>query len=74
MTAKRKCTPRKAVKRLPPIIIVPDKSYIDDAGNVIPTDVMLITDLTMYEKMTKVLMAWGKEPLGLPGKRGRIEG
>ena len=57
----------------PPIIIVPDKSYIDDKGNVIPTDVILITDPFMYHRMDQVLRAWGKESLGIPGKRGVIE-
>ena len=58
--------------RLPPIIIVPDKTYVDDEGNVIPTDVILISDFTFYGKMRAVLDAWGKEELGIPGKRGKI--
>ncbi|KKK65889.1 hypothetical protein LCGC14_2969610 [marine sediment metagenome] len=57
----------------PPIIIVPDKSYIDDKGNVIPTDVILITDINMYYRMYRVLEAWGKEEIGIPGQRGTIE-
>ena len=56
MTTKRKReksieTPR----RLPPIVIVPDKSYIDDTGNVIPTDVILISDPTFYAKIKAIL-------------------
>ena len=73
-------TKRKQVKsitkprRLPPIVVVPDKSYIDDAGEVIPTDVILISDPTMYHRMQKVLEVWGKAQMGLPGQRGVIEG
>ena len=61
-------------RRQPPIVVVPDKSYIDDTGNVIPTDVILVSDPTMYERMHKVLEAWGKEQMGVPGQRGIIEG
>ena len=74
MTTKRKQV--KSItkpRRLPPIVVVPDKSYIDDTGNVIPTDVILISDSTMYMRMQKVLEAWGKEPIGIPGRRGIIE-
>jgi len=60
--------------RQPPIVIVPDKTYIDDTGDIIPTDVILISDPTMYLRMQKVLEAWGKEPLGIPRQRGDIEG
>ena len=38
-------------EKLPPIVVVPDKSYIDDTGNVIPTDVILISDPTIYARM-----------------------
>lgn len=62
------------LNKLPPIVVVPDKTYMDDTGNIIPTDVILIADPVMYEKMFKVLMAWGKEPLGIPGKRGDVAG
>ncbi len=58
MATKR--TQRKSsqkMPKLPPIIIVPDKSYIDDTGNVIPTDVILISDLEMYRKMNAILSA-----------------
>ena len=61
-------------RRLPPIVVVPDKSYIDDTGNVIPTDVIFIFDPGMYERMQAVLEAWGKDPVGVPGQRGIIEG
>lgn len=62
MTTKRKH--QKSIqkpRRQPPIVIVPDKSYIDDTGNVIPTDVILIADPTMYERMQAVLEAWNQE-------------
>ena len=47
-------------RRLPPIVVVPDKTYTDDTGNVIPTDVILIADLKMYETMQVLLEAWDK--------------
>ena len=72
MTTKR--NQKKSIQKLPPIVIVPDKSYIDDTGNVIPMDVILISDLVMYQKMNAILGAWGKEPMGVPGQRGVIEG
>ena len=61
MTTKRK--QKTSIRRLPPIVVVPDKSYIDDTGNVIPTDVILVSDLEMYERMQAVLEAWGKEQI-----------
>ena len=65
---------KKSTQKAPPIVFVPDKSYINDAGSMIPTDVILVSDPIMYEKMCKVLEIWGKEPIGVPGKRGYIEG
>ena len=59
-------TKRKQIKsiqkprRLPPIVVVPDKTYIDDTGSVIPTDVILIADLEMYERMQALLEAWNR--------------
>ena len=70
----KKRTQKKSIQKLPPIVIVPDKSYIDATGNVIPMDVILISDLVMYQKMNAILGAWGKEPMGVPGQRGIIEG
>jgi hypothetical protein len=29
---------------------------------------------TKYEQMQRVLEAWGKEQMGIPGNRGGIEG
>ncbi len=52
-------------RRLPPIVVVPDKSYIDDTGNVIPTDVILISDPGIYMKMQIALSVWDKEPKGI---------
>lgn len=60
--------------KLPPIVIVPDKSYIDDTGDLIPMDVILVSDLEMYRRMNAILGAWGKEPMGSPGQRGIISG
>ena len=70
---KTKQTQKTSTRRLPPIVVVPDKSYIDDTGSVIPTDVILIADLEMYERMQAVLEAWGKDLISVPGQRGRIE-
>ena len=64
---------KNELKQLP-IIVVPDKSYIGDDGNIIPTDVILIADPTMYERMKAVLEAWGKEEMDVPGQRGEIDG
>ncbi len=64
---------KKSIQKVPPIVFVPDKSYINDAGGIIPIDVILVSDLILYEKMSKVLEVWGKEPIGVPGKRGVIE-
>ena len=64
---------KKSIKTRPePIIVVPDKSYIDDTGDVIPTDVIMIADPILYRRMQAVLEAWGKEQIGIPGQRGAI--
>jgi len=57
----------------PPIVVVPDKTYLDDTGEVTPTDVILIVDPILYKRMEAVLDAWGKEQMGVPGKRGAIK-
>lgn len=54
MTTKRN-QPKSISHKQPPIVIVPDKSYIDDTGNIIPTDVILITDAKTYRKMSLIL-------------------
>ena len=64
---------KSELKQLP-IIVVPDKTYIGDDGNIIPTDVILIADPTMYVRMMAVLKAWGREEMGVPGQRGDIKG
>ncbi len=59
MATKR--TQRKSIKKLPklpPIVVVPDKSYLDAKGDVIPTDVILIADLEIYRQMNTALAAW----------------
>ena len=65
---------KKPIQKPPPIVFVPDKSYIGDDGNIIPTDVILVADPIMYGRMMKILDVWGKEQMGVPGKRGEIEG
>ncbi len=75
MAKKVKCKIVTSLKKRPaPIVVVPDKSYIGDTGDIIPTDVILIVDPIMYQKMSAILGAWGKEQMGVPGKRGVIEG
>ena len=61
-------------RRQPPIVVVPDKTYIDDTGSVIPTDVILVSDLELYEEMRVVLEFWDKEPTDVPGQKGAIKG
>ena len=70
MTISRKL--KKTIRKQPPIVIVPDKTYIDDTGNVIPTDVILISDLTVYNRMEAVLEAWRKCDKSLDQK-GKIK-
>ena len=73
----KKLVGRKSSRKMPkllPIVVVPDKSYIDDTGHLIDTDVILVSDLEMYRKMNAILGAWGKEPMGVPGQRGIIIG
>lgn len=65
---------KESVQKAPPIVFVPDKSYITDEGGIIPINIILVSDPIMYKRMSKVLEAWGKEPMGVPGKRGDIEG
>ena len=65
----------ESIQKPPPIMVVPDKSYIDETDDTIPvTDVIVIADPEMYQRMQVVLEAWGQEPLGIPGQRGIIEG
>ncbi len=72
-------TKRKQVKsitkprRLPPIVIVPDKSYIDDTGNVIPTDVILIADTSVYSDIVAILKFGEKELPDVPREKGIIK-
>ena len=64
----------ESIQKPPPIMVVPDKSYIDETDDTIPvTDVIVIADLEMYQRMLAVLEAWGNEPLGIPGQRGDIK-
>ena len=73
--AKNKLSPTYPIKKRPlPIVVVPDKSYIGDTGDIIPTDVILIADPIMYQRMSSILVVWGKEQMGVPGKRGEIDG
>ena len=48
---KRKRIKSKVVQKPSPIVIVPDRTCIDDAGNVILTDIILVVDPTVYTKI-----------------------
>ncbi len=61
--SRRKFIKSTIKDRPSPIVVVPDKSYIGATGDIIPTDVILIADPIMYQRMVAVL-----------GKRGIIEG
>ncbi len=39
----------------PPIIVVPDKSYIDDKGNLILVDAILFPNLKFYNQLKRIL-------------------
>lgn len=59
----------------PVIVIAPDKSCLDKEGRIKSgTEVILISDPMMYEKMQAGLKAWGREEIGIKGKRGEIDG
>ena len=72
MSKKRK--PMKFPPKPLPIVVVPNKTYLDATGDVTPTDVILVADPILYQRMQGVLAAWGKEQLGVPGQRGVVEG
>jgi len=55
MSKKRKPTalPPKPL----PIVIVPNKTYMDNTGDIIPSDVILVADPMLYGNMQTVLAA-----------------
>lgn len=46
---------RKNLVKLPPIVIIPDKTYIDDTGYLIDTDVVVITNPSYHAKVTTAI-------------------
>ena len=59
----------------PVIVVAPDKTCLDEEGLIKSgTEVILISDPGMYEKMQVILEAWGIEEIEVEGKRGEIEG
>lgn len=61
---------RKPLKLPPkplPIIVVPDKTYIDNTGDVKPTDVILVADPLLYGNMQTILAAMRLEQGGTDG-------
>ena len=60
-------------KKEPPIIIIPDATYLDDTGQLIVTDVVIIKDPHMFAQMQEVLKAWDIKPTGVPGTRNGVE-
>jgi len=67
-------SPEQPSIKAPPIIIVPDATYLDDESRLTSTDVILVKDAIMFTKMQEALKAWGKKPLGVPGTRNGVEG
>jgi len=53
MSTKR--TLKKSIQKLPPIVIVPDKSYIDGTGHLIPTEVVVLTHREYHGKFLKAV-------------------
>ena len=53
MSTKRKL--KESMQKLPPIVIVPDKSYIDDTGHLISTDVIVLITLQSYANLSKTV-------------------
>lgn len=49
MTTLRKL--KKTIQQLPPIVIVPDKSYVDDTNHLIVTDAIVIVAPESYQKL-----------------------
>lgn len=45
----------KSIQKPLPIVIVPNTSYVDDKGVVIPSDIILISDATIYTKIRMTL-------------------
>ncbi len=61
----------KKPQKPPPIVVVPDKSYLDDTGNVIPIDVICIADFKLYKQMEIGLENWKKF---VPHQKGIVKG
>lgn len=53
MSTQRKL--RKSIQKLPPVVIVPDASYIDDTGYLITTDVIVLTNPEFHEKVSAAI-------------------
>ena len=49
-----KPTEKPKLGKLPPIVIVPDKTYIDDTGNLITTDVTVIIDSITHQNLSLI--------------------
>ena len=60
MSKKRKKSVHKIPPKLPPIVFVPNETYTDDAGDIIPTDIILVSDPKTYKLMREALASWSK--------------
>ncbi|MCK5601273.1 hypothetical protein KAR91_05380 [Candidatus Pacearchaeota archaeon] len=46
---------QQPVPKSPPVVIVPDKSYVDDTGHLIPTELIVLTHAEYYGKFISCL-------------------
>lgn len=62
MRPKRKLvkSTQKPVPKPPPIVIVPDTSYLDDKGNIFLQDIIIVSDATVYTKIRMSLTDMAK--------------
>jgi hypothetical protein len=51
----------KPIPKTPPIVIVPDKSYLDATGCLIPTELVVLTHTEYYAKFLAALYAESKQ-------------
>jgi hypothetical protein len=46
---------KDTVDRPKPVVFVPNNSYVSDAGQLIPTDVIVVTGEALYERAASVI-------------------
>jgi len=56
MSATRRLRKRiKPVPKTPPIVIIPDRTYLDSTGHLIPTELIVLTHQEYYAKFLVAL-------------------